>query len=144
MPPNASTAFKIFKPPVLDAQRFEQCLDGKFIVRLARDRLAHQRRMRQRVRGIPAACAGIERQPGGVLVPRVAEDVFPGAFIRGPRSFGTDPRGVIEQLLHRDGRLARIAQRLRPGNEWKGRIIKGHLARCQTVLALFRSDGQHG
>ena len=52
------SAVVILKPPVLDAERLEQRLDGELVVGLAGDGFAHQRGMVQRVRRIAAARAG--------------------------------------------------------------------------------------
>lgn len=40
---NLFAAVEKLKPPVFDANRFEERFDGELVVRLARDRLAHER-----------------------------------------------------------------------------------------------------
>src|SRR5438093_3517949 len=117
MPSGASTegvaALVILKPPMFDANRFEQRLDGELVVRLASYRLTDQGGMSQSVRGIAAGGARIESKLRGSLVAAVAQDVFPRAVVGRARGFGADAGGVIEQLFHCDLLLARIAERLR-------------------------------
>lgn len=70
-------AVEELKPPVFDANRFEERLDGELIVRLARDRLADKRGVVQRVRRIAAGRAGIEGELRRRLIIRMAEDFIP-------------------------------------------------------------------
>ena len=102
MTPDLFPAFVILKPPVLDAERLEQRLDGKLIVRLAGDRLANERRVDQCVRRVAATGPRIERQLRRARVTGVAEDIFPGAVVACAGGFGTDARGMIEQLFDCD------------------------------------------
>ena len=73
--------------------------DGKLVVGLARDRLAHQRRMVQRVRRVAAAGPRVECKSRRARVAAVAQYVLPGPVIGRAVGLGTQAGGVIEQLL---------------------------------------------
>ena len=95
------------------------------------------------MRRVAAARAGIEGQLRRARVAAETEDVLPGAVVGCARRLGAQAGGVIEQLLDRDLRLARVAQRLRPGDELKRRIVKAHLLRRQPLVALLGGNRQH-
>src|SRR5213593_1521533 len=122
---------------MLDANRFEERLDRKLIVRLAGHRFADQSGVSQGVRGIAAAGARIKSQLRRALITAMAKDVFPRAVVGRARRFRTNPRGVIEQLPDGDLRFARIAQRLRPWDEIECQVVEFHPSWCQALLALL-------
>ena len=136
-------ALVVLERPVLDPQRPEQRLDGELVVRLAGDGLAHQGRVGQRVGRVAAGGPGIERQPLGPRVAAVAQDVFPRPVVGRAGRLRADARGVIEQLLDGDLRLARVAQRLRPGDEVERPVVEAHPARRPPLPALLRGDREH-
>ena len=127
----------ILKPPMLDANRLEERLDSELIVRLAGHGFTDKRGMRQGVRGIAAAGAGIKSQLRSPLIAAVAQDIFPRAVVGRAGRLGTDARGVVEQLFDGDSRLARIAERLRPRDELERRIVELHLLGRAALLALL-------
>src|SRR2546427_37073 len=120
---------------MLDANRLEQRLDCELIVRLAGHGLTDQRGMRQGVRRVTAADAGIKSQLGSPLIAAVAQDIFPRPVIGRAGRLGTEARRVVEQLFDRDSLLARIAERLRPGNELERWIVELHLLGRPALLA---------
>src|SRR5207249_2937388 len=83
-------ALVILKPPMLDADRFEQRLDGELVVRLASHHLTHQGGMSQGVGGITAAASGIESELRGPLIAAVAKNVVPRAVVGRAGRFGRD------------------------------------------------------
>src|SRR5882672_2417133 len=142
MPPVTGAATRgvaaliILKPPMLDANRLEERLDCELIVRLAGRRLTDQRGMRQGMSGITTGGAGIKSQFGSPFIAAVAEDIFPRAVVGRAGRLRTEARGVVEQLFDGDSLLARIAERLCPGNELERGVVKLHLLRSQPLLAL--------
>src|SRR5687768_5166479 len=128
---------EVLKPPMLAPQRLEEVFDRELIVWLARDTFADKRRMIDRMRRVAAAGAGIEREFGEPLIIGVPQHVIPCAVVRRTGGFRTDARRRVEELPHRNLRLARIAERLRPRDELKRRVAERHLARCFPLLALL-------
>lgn len=126
---------------MLDSQRLEERLDRKLIVRLTRDRLTHERRVRQGVSRVSARRSGIKRRPCGPWIAGVSQDIRPVAVVRGAGRFRTNARRMIEQLLNRDRRFPRIAQRPSPRDIIKSMIIERHFTRSLSLAALFRCNG---
>src|SRR6185436_19587290 len=127
MSPNLLTSVVVLKPPVLNADRFEERLDRELVVRVARDRLTHQCGMSQGVGRIAAGGSWGESQLRGSFIAAEAEDIFPRPVVGRASGLWTNARGVIEQLPDGDLFLEWIAEGLRPRNELKGRIIERHL-----------------
>src|SRR5512133_3572027 len=135
MPPYLAVV--VLKRPTLDPERLEKSLDGELVIRLARNVLAHQGGVIQGVSGVTATFARIERQLFGAWVTGVAQDIFPGPVVGGARRLRGNPRGMIEKLLDRYLGLARIAQRLGPGNKIKRPVIESHFAWGLALPAPF-------
>ncbi len=136
-------AVVVLKPPVFDSEWLKQGLDGEPVVRLAGHVLAHQCRVVERVSRVTTAGARIERESSRSSIARVTQDVLPASIVGCSGCLGADAGRVVEQLLDRDPGLARVAQRLGPGDELEGAIIEAHLARSVTLQALLRRDRQH-
>ena len=95
------------------------------------------------MRRVATGGAGIEGEFRGPRVAAETEHVLPRAVVGCAGRLGAQAGGVIEQLLDRDLRLARVAQRLGPGNELKRRVVEAHLLRRQALTALLGGNRQH-
>lgn len=80
--------------------------------------------MHQSMRRVPTTGAGIKGQFCRVWIAAVPENVIPAAIVPRAGRFGTDAGGVIEQLLDRDLRLARITERLGPRDKLKRMVVE--------------------
>src|SRR5262245_19438751 len=130
MSPDLFAAIVVLKPPMLDANRFEERLNGKLVVRLAGDGLTHEGGVSQGMCRIAAATAGIESEPGRSRVTGVSENVLPGTIIRRTGRLRANARGMIEQLFDSDVLLAGITERNCPRDEPECGVVEGHSHRC--------------
>ena len=76
---------------MFNSQRIKQGIDGKLIVRFARDSFAYKRRVSKCVCRITTGGSRIERQFGGPGVAAVTKDVLPGPIVGAPVASGQMP-----------------------------------------------------
>ena len=136
-----TAAVEMLEPPMLDADRLEQRLDGKLVVRLAGDGLADQRGMIEPERRIAALVPGSNASWAVSGSPSWPETCRHGPWFLAPLASGVIPevwfRSCLTVICALRGSLSGWAR-----DEVERRIVERHLPRRRPAGSA-PSDRQH-